>query len=528
MTRPIVLIIVLIVVAILSLSLVGCGTAEKDPKVLTLAYTKLGEGLDPARQTEIYLQTAMFGILEPLVQYDEETFEPVGGLAESWETGESGKTYVFRLRPDVRFHNGNPLTAEDVKFTYERMLTPDTAFSYLLANVKGAREKLAGKASEVSGIRVVDPLTLEIELAEPMPNFVAVLGSVPLGIVNKQEVEKVGKEFGKSVLSGCGAFRLKSYSADAVVLERNPDYYGRKADVDQVVFRFTKDTQEAWDLFAAGKADIVYFPPDADKLAGDPKYRDKIRFVPNLATQWWAFDLNKEPLKSNKKLRQALHYAIDREELVRNALNDGSAVPATSFVAPFMAGADNKILFTGDRDKAKGLLAEAGYPDGRGLRPLKLHYFERGAQPAVAKELARQWGEIGVRVIAEPLPDDEDEFTAYDPETTDICRQSFGPDYLDIYSYIQPVFHSRGYVNIEHNHYANPEVDALLDKAAKTSSFAERRLLLEEAESLAMRDAPIVPIAWYNLPVAQSPKVKKLPVDPMGYLWLKDAVLGGQ
>jgi ABC-type transport system substrate-binding protein len=490
------------------------GSQAKE-NVFTFAIDEVPSIFDPRKAASTFENLINAQTSEPLLKYDYKTMEPMAGIAKSWDIKNDGKTFTFHLRNDVKFSNGKPVTANDFKYSFEKTIEPDTTTSYILAPVLGADEKLSGKAKETKGIKVVDDYTLEITLEKSNCNFLSALASYMLVIFDKNEVEKQGKEFGKTGISGVGPFKYLSSNENEVVLVKNNDYYNRKPYIDKV--RFVKMSREkAWEEYNKGNVDFSFFVPNARVNMKDPKYKDHIKIVPQLATAMITLNPQKEPFKSNSKLREAVSCAINRKYLVDTVLNDFSGVAANAIVPPVLLGqSEGDKIVSYDKEKVKALLAEAGFPEGKGLPELNLTYFDRGNQKQIVESIKKDLEAFNMKVKL-ILIDKPDSPIPFKRDVTDLCRIAYGPDYLDIDSYIQPLLHSKGAFNI--TGYTNKEVDKLFDKASITQSFAERKNLFREAENLILKDYYCMPLYWNQMAIITSPRVKSYQMTPMEIL----------
>lgn len=512
------------------LTLFACGKQQvskeqnqQKEKEFTLTYTVKPNSLDPAQAVDILEQMIINQVSEPLIKYDYKTMEPITGVAKSWDI-KDGKTYTFEIREDVQFSNGRNCTAEDVKYSFERILTPDSQVSYLLEPVLGAKDKIEGKASETAGIKVTGKYSIEITLEKPNYNFLSAIGSPNLVIIDKNEVEAQGKDYGAKLISGIGAFRLLSRDDNSIVLTRNDKYYSKKANVDRFKILILEH-EPSWEEYKAGKIDFLFFVPNVKSILNDTQYKERIKTIPNLATQSILLNIRKEPFKSNLKLRQAVSYAINKQQICDAVLDDNSGVPANIVTHPlFYKYDDPEKMFSYDMEKAKKLLEEAGYPGGKGLPKLKLTYFNRGPQKKMLEAVKKDLEMINIEAeLIEMDPEKVKSIYAFDENITDIYREGFGPDYLDVYSYIQPLFHSSGYMN--YVQYRNDKVDQLMEKSILTKDFAERKNLLMQAELEAMKDYVRIPIHWYQLTTISSPRVKNLEISPMGFPSIENVVI---
>lgn len=353
-------------------SLAGCGGGggKLKGKVITIATTNDPGTADGQMTTEEYfLPLNIFDRLVEAVSVKAGESKLTPGLAESWDVSADGKTYTFHIRKNVKFTNGEELTADDVLFTFDRMLDPATKAlnTDFLDMIKGASDRLSGKAKTVSGITVTDKYTVKIELATPFAPFLANLATPGCGIYNRKTVTQMGNEkFGLSPV-GTGPYKLKEWKVNSqVVLEANKNYWGGKPTLDYIVRRiipdaetqrleFEKGTLDVFDLDMA-KSQIPYFK-------SSDKWKNQIVSGPRVGTYYYAVNTKVAPL-DNVKVRQAFAMSIDRAQLLSKLYANTGSI-AKGVLAPGLYGYDPNLPgIEYSVDKAKKLLTEAGYPNG--------------------------------------------------------------------------------------------------------------------------------------------------------------------
>lgn len=332
----------------------------------------------------------------------EDWTEPAPGLAESWDVSEDGLVYTFHLRPNVTFHSGNPLTAEDVKFSLWR-----------LAHKEGPPGWLA--ADWIEDIEVVDDLTVKITLLFPDASFPMIVASPFHSIMDsKTVIEHSGTDAEDASetdqatpwldqnSAGTGPFILKSWTInDEIVLEANPNYWGGAPQIDRLTVKHTLDPTAAFQMVQRGDLDILLrLNPDlVEQAKADPNL--KVERLPNLDTFYWLTTCDpqlSEPL-SDKRVRQAMGLAVDRPGIVEGALNGYGLLPPSIFPIG-LAGVDPADALPQDLDRARELLAEAGYEDGF---EATLSYPTSSVWDIVAAKVASDLAEIGITVELEPM-----------------------------------------------------------------------------------------------------------------------------
>jgi oligopeptide transport system substrate-binding protein len=429
------------------------------------------------------------------------------GVAESWSVSDDGLTYTFKLREDAKWSNGDPVTADDFVFSFQRVEDPKEAAGYAsilypIKNAEAINTATADKPMAVDqlGMKAVDPKTLEITLERPTPYFLQLLTHQTALPVNKASVEKFGADFVKpgNMVSN-GAFTLvENVANDHITLAKNPNYWGADTvKIDTVIFYPTEDQAAAIRRFQAGELDLQYqFPADQTEFLKGQLGADQVHIAPNLATYYYVFDTRHPPF-DDVRVRRALSMAVDRDFLAQK-IYAGAQLPAYSFVPPGIAGYESaEADFAGmsqlDReDEAMKLLKEAGF--GEGGKPLKIEirYNTNANHEKVATAVADNWKALGADVSLVNL--DVKSHYAYLQEggTFDVARAGWVADYADAENFLFLDISTNNTFN--YGHYNNPEYDALMDKSYKERDLVARQKILHDAEALLMRDQPIAPL----------------------------------
>lgn len=468
--------------------------------------------LDPHKATGTWEDRIISDVMVGLIQ-DDAAGEPIPGMAERWETTPDGLTWTFHLR-DAKWSDGVPVTADDFVFSLRRILDPQTASEYasLLYFIKGAQPVNEGKAAlESLGVRAVGPRTLEIALEHPAPYLLEVAKHQTMYPVPRHVVEKWGEAWVRpGHFVGNGPYNLVSWRlGDHIKIVKNPLFFdAATVCVDEVYIYPTNDAISAERRVRRGELDIntdIQSNRIAFLKEEIPQY---VRVYTYLGVTYLAFNTN-EPAFKDKRVRQALSMAIDRDFIARKLLRGGQ-VPAYTFTPPGVANytaATPPEWASWPLDKrqaeARRLLAQAGYgPD----RPLKFEVKQRNTPDPMLYTPAVQadWKAIGVEA---QLMQQETQiaYADYRARAFQVADAAWVADYNDAMSFLYLNHSSTGPQN--YGDYKNPVYDALLGKADNEPDAAKRAGYLSQAESVMLGDAPIAPIYFYVNKNLVSPRV---------------------
>ena len=425
----------------------------------------------------------------------------VADLAERWDVSADGLKYTFYLRPNAKFHDGKPVTAEDVRWSLERATNPLTqspVAEQYLGDIVGVKAKLKGDAATISGVRVVDELTIEITIDAPKSYFLAKLTYPTAFVLDRENVEANPRNWFRQP-NGTGPFRLSSYQiGESMVLSRNDFYHLGPPKLDEVELILSGGTSmlmyenDEIHLAGVGLADLDRLLDPANKL-----HSELIQAPPSFSVQYIGFNTTEPPL-DDPKFRQALNLAIDKREIASIVLGD-QVVPATGILPPGFPGYSADVQGYGfDPERARQLLRESKYGDDLdNLPPITLTTpGSFGAVISLDMEVVLQMWEknLGVRVEIQ-----QTEFATF---LKDLNRRRFQmfeigwiADYPDPENFLDILFYSESSNN--HTNYSNPEVDRLLLRARTEVDQTTRYELYNQAEQQILDDAPWVPL-WYS------------------------------
>lgn len=537
----------------------------------TLRYNETDklQTLNPIQITDAISNHVATQIYEGLVKFDPRTLDVIPGIAESWTVDEAGTTYTFKLRTDVKFHDdacfadgkGRAVNAKDVVYSFERLCTDngknENFTSTLSHRVVGADEFYAlgsaAKSGGLTGVVAVDDNTVKISLVAPNNSFLYILANSAASIIPQEAVEK----YQDAIHVGTGPFVFSSIAADTtqLVLVRNENYYGTDSLGNQLPFldtikiSYIDNKVAELDLFQEGKLDFVWglnadavktFVPQViqDFTAKPPKY--VLYHSSELVTQMYEFNTTRPPF-NDVRVRQAICYAVDRNHIVNEVLAGEAYGPGINGICPpalpgYKAseiigyekiGADEeetRANKAAEREKAKKLLAEAGYPNGQGFPVVKLVLNSGGARntrvaEAIASQL-REYLNINVEIANVSL---QQKMADAKYARSDIFRSAWVADYPSAETFLSLFYgadvpdslSAPSFPNT--TRYKNPKFDSLFVLGREAKTIEEANRLYKEAEQVMMADAPAM-ILWYdeNYRLAQS-RVRNFWANPMRY-----------
>ncbi|MDR7485882.1 MAG: ABC transporter substrate-binding protein [Armatimonadota bacterium] len=482
------------------------------------------QNLDPMVGVRVATIMVTMNIYDGLVKFDPVRGRIIPDIAERWTTSPDGRMYTFTLRRGVLFHNGREVTAEDFKYSFERIAHPDNASPYLprlaLLGVSGVGEYQAKRAREITGLRVRDKYTLEVALDKPNCLFIYDLGSAWASVVPREEVERLGREFGSRPV-GSGPFVFDSWVRDSQVVLRKFDKYwrtdrwGNKLPyLDRVTFRVIKEMATTEAEFEAGNLDFsVMLDPQYRKYKQHPVYKNHIIEVAELFTRHIGFNLDAPGRPwQDKRVRQAINHAIDRAAIVEKVLH-GKAFPAVGILPPTIAGHNRNLRgYDYNVDKAKRLLAEAGVGGGFAARIITTDHPAWGL-PAVEAVMG-YLVQVGIRLEPE-LMEGATLIRRMQEGQFEWFISSTGGDTHPL-AYLQRRFHSRqAGPPGNYARYRNRTVDDLLDRAAEDTRCGDAMIsLLRQAEAIIVDEAPWWFYNYNKAVIAHQPYVRGLKPVP--------------
>jgi len=447
-------------------------------------------------------------------------------LAESWGVSQDGTVYMFTLRQNARFHDGRPVTAQDVVYSWERAASPalhsDTVLTYL-GDIVGVREMAAGQANHIAGLEALDTHTLKVTIDAPKPYFLLKLTYPTAFVVDQANVES-GEEWFRTP-NGTGPYKLTEWRRfEQITYEANLDFYLGKPSIPYVIIELYSGVGIR--LYEAGDIDITgisYYSAERFLDPTEPLHNELITGV-DLCTGYVVFDVTQPPF-DDVKVRQAFSMAFDRQKYMDVVLS-GRALPAIGIFPPGLPGFNIGLKgLPYDPDRARQLLADSKY--GKDLPPIV--YTDAGIGSYIGGDvaaLAQMWQQVlGVEITVENLEPNY----YYEKIIAGQHGQIFGggwcADYPDPENFADVLFHSGSTQNT--GDYSNPDLDALLERARVEQDITKRIEMYQQAEQIIADDAPVLFTTHSLSYLLVKPYVKGYVFTPIDvpierYMWLEE------
>ena len=514
-------------VAVAGIAFLACArerVSQKKEQVFRFRLHEDPPTLDPALSNDQFSEAVLLNLNRGLVELDPQTLEIRPAVTGSWKISQDTHVYTFHLRDGVRFHNGRPVQAQDVVYSFQRLLKTETNSPrrFLLEPILGAREFTEGKSRVIQGLVTPDDRTVVLRLTKPFAPFLSELTMVNAAILPKEVYDDPQKGYLRAPV-GCGPFRFARWEqANFIELQAFDGYYGGRPALDRVVIRMIESRTSALQEYVAGGLDSLDETPDGTDGAMMAKVGKEISRYPFIGTGYIGFSLALPPFKGNAALRKAFNYAVDKRYLWE-VLSPGGNIPANGIVPPGIPGHDPEIPgYPHDEAKARSLLAQAGYPGGQGLPPISLWVNTGEDQRQIASQIQADLKKIGVTITIREV-----DWGAYiaavsgtkdKPGQAQMFRFGWYLDYPDADAILRPLLHSSNWGPTGNfGRYKNPRFDALVDRALGLTDPQERAALYREAERIAvMDDAVWIFLNYYQSATLYKPYVKGVVLSPLG------------
>jgi oligopeptide transport system substrate-binding protein len=497
--------------------MIGCvGERAEEEGVLRLGNGGEPRDLDPHTVTGVPEATILSALMEGLVMFHPETDTiPYPGVAERWDVSEDGRTWTFFLRETARWSNGDPVTAEDFVYAWRRVLNPELGNEYAdwLYLIEGAEAFHRGQSEDPAtvGITARSPEIFEVVLTRPVADFLQVLLNHTFLPVHRPTIEAFG---GPGVRAsgwtapgshvGNGAFKLVKWEPNSVIrVEPNPHYWDAGVvRLKAIEFYPIEDENTELRAFESGQLHVTNSVPVGMRTHYAEKFPERIRFDPFAGVYYLKMNTTRPPL-DDQRVREALSLAIDRRQIVQSILRGGERA-AHGFVPAGLSGYEPPWREVYDPDRARQLLAEAGFPEGKGFPAIEFLYNTSDNHRKIAEAIQAMWREeLGVTITLT-----NKEWKVYLDATNnmnyDIARAGW-------IGSLYPLSFLQNLLSVSANNetgFADPRYDELLYRSIGLFQKEERDAVLHEAESRMLAAFPVLPLYWYTNAFLIDPRVR--------------------
>ncbi len=487
--------------------LAGCSQRQERADLVIMNGAE-PESLDPAIVTGQPDGRVAGALFEGLTRFNPKNAKPIPGLAERWDISADGQTYTFYLRTNALWSTGEPITSEDVVYSWRRALDPKTASDYAgqLYYVKNGEHFNTGKTNAATGQRytkedvgvtALDRHTVKVDLEGPTPFFLDLCAFRTLAVVPRQAIEKHGDRWlMERPLPTSGPFTLEFWRIhDRIRVRKNPLYWDAKNIQSELIDLLPAESATtALNLYETGEADIIWdknlIPSELMDVLKGRKY---VHTYDYLGTYFIRFNVTRKPF-DDVRVRKALALVIDKERIVNNITKSGEKI-ASCLTPPGMDGYTSPEGLRRNLEQARKLLAEAGYPGGKGFPTFNYLFNTSEMHKQIAVELQAMWKkELGITMELRQV-----EWKVYLSSQSqldyDTTRSSWIGDYVDPNTFLDMFMSGNGN---NRTGWKNPKYDDLIRQANQERDAAKRAKLLHDAEVLLIReDLPIAPLFFY-------------------------------
>ena len=494
---------------------------------ITVTYKDDVATLDPAIGYDWQNWSMIKSLYDGLMDYEPGTTELRPGLAESYEISDDGMVFTFKLRDGVQFHNGRVMTADDVKYSLDRVTNPKTQSpgAGFFGSIAGYDAISSGETESLSGVKVIDDQTVEITLSRPDATFLHVMGLNFASVVAKEAVEAAGADFGKTAM-GTGAFKLADWTiGQKLVFAKNENYWREGLPyLDTVTFEVGQEPIVALLRLQSGEVDVPgdgIPPAKFQEVMNDPAQAARVIEGGQLHTGYITLNVKMPPF-DNVDVRKAVNMAINKERITQ--VINGRAVPATQPLPPSMPGyTEGYEGYAYDPDAAKALLADAGFADGF---ETELFVMNTDPNPRIAQAIQQDLSKIGIKASIQSLAQASVIAAGGEPDQAPMIwsgGMAWIADFPDASNFYGPILGCDGAVQGGWNWswYCNADIDAMAVKADSMTDPAkvdERLEMWSDVYMKVMEDAPWVPVfneQRYTMKSERMGGDDKLYVDPV-------------
>jgi oligopeptide transport system substrate-binding protein len=509
-----------------ALWMVGCSgePSAVEDKTLRIALRFEPPSLDWSLATDGVSFNVLTNIMEGLTQYNDR-LEPIPAIARRWEFSEGGRVITFYLRDDVKWTDGQPVTAQQFEYSWKRLLNPDTAaqYAYFLFDVENAAEYNAGtiKDADQVGVKALSPTILQVRLKRPVIYFPSLTTFMVTFPQRRDVIEQHGDHWTdpEHIVTN-GPFTLDQWRHEyKLVLQSNPNYYDAPPALNRIIMYVVRNPTTELTLYETGELDMAELPPVAI-----PHYQTHAEYknLPLLRGYYYGFNVKKPPF-NDARVRRALSHAIDRSQIP--VILKGGQLPTSSWIPKGMFGYNSKIGPTFDPKKAQTLLAEAGYSGEKKFPPFSIAYNTDPTHRLIAQFVQAQWKKhLGLEVGLE-----DQEWKVYlkklDVDPPPVFRLGWGADFPDPDNFMNLFISTSGNNRLQWN---NARYDRLIAQGAAEQDPEIRQAIYNEAQILLTEtDSAIISLFVAAQNVLVKPYVQNLGLNAMEWLYLKRVRLTG-
>ena len=520
----------LIILSVIVLMIVSCGKTKTDTAETSPIYINLGpepKTIDPTLNSLNMASCYIHHAFEGLTKIDSNN-NVKAGMAESWSVSDDGLTYTFNIRKNAKWSDGKPVTAKDFEYSWKRAVNPNTAaeYSYMMEIVKNAREINEGTMDYDSlAVKAIDDHTFEVTLANPASYFLDFIASTGVFFPVRQDIiEKYGDEWTlkPETYIGNGPYKMIERLADEkIVFDINTNYYAQNEQIPpEIDFILMSDPNTAIAGIRSGNIHFSALEPPSAEIES---LKDSGYITNNDAIGTFYIEMNiTNAAFKDKRVRQALALAIDRKYIVEN-VTKGGQIPAGAFVPPAVKGEEIKFReettnyidtdnYAGNIEKAKSLMAEAGYPNGQNYPVIELK-VSPGIYVLVGEAIQQMWKEnlnVNVSLVQEEFPITLQSLLEKDYQ---MARMGWTGDYNDPMTMLDIMI---SYGGVNHTGFSNAQYDNLILSAKQNKDNSLRMNYMKEAEAILLDEMPIIPLYYRTDSFIKDPKLKGVVLNPLG------------
>jgi oligopeptide transport system substrate-binding protein len=488
------------------------GTTAPDEQTLVIGNESEPRSVDPHKTAGVPEANIMLNIYDCLTTYDPETALPIPNLATSWEQNADASVWTFHLRANATWTDGKPITAEDFVYSWRRIANPATASPYanLLYYIKNGQKIIEGETADTAelGVRALDPYTLEVTMERPTAFFLAMTPHYAFTAVPRHAIERWGDAWiNPDHHVSSGPFRLVArIPYDRVILEKWDGHWdAANVKLKRVILLPVDDQNTAVNLYKANELHVTAGGGQAVPRAFVKALKGKKDFHihPDYGTYYYSLNVSRPPL-DNVLVRRALNMAIDKRALCEKVLLAGQT-PAYNFVPPGTPGYPYPTAPGYDPEQARKLLAQAGFPGGKGFPKIEIFFNTLESHRQLAEAVQNMWKrELGI-----PVELNNQEWQVFqdtrEKRRCDVARDGWIADYLDPNTFLD-LFQADTLNN--HSGWVDPKYTRMLEDANRTADPARRLELLAQAEGYLLDAMPMVPLYYYSSVKLRKPYVE--------------------